>query len=180
MRINKNTKHTKIYIIILILGLLTVAGFVAWHFFNQGVQQVGENTVSYEPATSEQKTAGINAKEEFNKAQYNTEDKSEGVNNGVKEEVGLLISSMNQADNILTIATSIETLDDSGVCNLKLSHAGSDDVNAEVRTFKITTYSACEDFKIDVAELEKGEWNVQVDYVSSSTKGSTNTEVTIK
>lgn len=181
MRINKNINHTKRNVIIIAaVSLLLLGGAGTWYFLNNsGSQELRENAVDYNPPTDEQKAAGLNAKSEFNKAHYDTQA-DEPKDTGTKKEVGLLISSMNQHDNTLTIAASMEVLDDSGVCNLKLSRTGFEAVTAQVKTFKITTYSACEDFNVDVAALEKGEWNVEVDYVGDSAKGSADTKVVLK
>jgi hypothetical protein len=181
MRINKNIHRTKRNVIIIIavsLLLLGVAG--TWYFLNNsGSHELRENAIDYNPPTDEQKNAGLNAKSEFNKAHYDTQT-TESEDSGVKKEVGLLISSMNQNDNTLTIAASMEVLDDNGVCNLKLSRTGFDTIAAQVKTFKITTYSACQDFNVDITGLEKGEWSAQVDYVGNSAKGTASAKVVVK
>lgn len=180
MRINKNINHTKRNLILaaaISLIVLSIGG--AWYYLNiSSTKELRENVVNYEPATDEQQSSGLKAKEDFNNTYYGKDDNNSSVD--TKKDVGVLISSMNQNGTLLTIATSVESLDVDGVCELKLSRDGSDMVTAQVKTFQMTTYSACEDFNIDVAGLEKTEWSAQVDYIGSSTKGTTTAKVVIK
>jgi hypothetical protein len=180
MRINKNTNHTKRNLAVMSVLLLLLLGSVGvWYFMhNSNAQELRENVVDYKPATKEQEVAGLDAKNSFNEKYYGNSTSGE-TDTDPKKDVGVLISSANQDSNILTIATSIETLE-GGTCELKLSRDGSNTITRQVNVIKITTYSACEDFNIDVTDLIKGEWTARVNYLGSSAIGTTSTKVNIK
>jgi hypothetical protein len=179
MRINKNTNHTKRNYIIALTAILLLAGAATLYYLNNSsAQQSRENVVDYEPATKEQEAAGYDAKSDFNKKHYG-EDSDNSANVDDKSNVGLVISSINQNEDMLTIASTIETVE-SGVCELNLTRPGAETVTMQVKVIRITSYSACEDFNVDTKNIEKGEWNIKIDYIGDSLKGTVSSKVDIK
>jgi hypothetical protein len=179
---NHNSKRIPITIIALLLTFTYgVSAFVFKlpPFSTQDTPLKSVNEVNLDSATDDQKSAGTKAKEEFNSTHYNTETTDQQTSES-KRNVEVLISSMNQNAETLIIATSVYTLNNDGKCDMKLSRTGSNDVIGQVKTYKLTTYSSCEDFSINTSELEKGLWDITVNYTSTIEQGSISSQVTIR
>lgn len=181
MKINKKAaSKKKVIIILIVLVLLVASAFIVWFFYLKTDAKVREeNSVSYDPATELQQNTGLDAKADFNEKYYSDQPEEEESADQSKE-VEVLISSIGQTDNQLTIATSVYTVNEPGTCRLVLGKEGSENITREAKLHSLATYSACEDFNIDTSILGKGEWNISVEYEGSETFGSTVSKVTLK
>ncbi len=136
-----------------------------------------ENDVSTDPATDDEKAAGLKAKEDFIERNDST-DKGSGTG-GSEQKTNLSISSVSQNGSLLIIRTIIDGIDDKGTCGVTLSRGGDHVVRDTVGTQAMHGYSVCAGFDIDTAELVKGNWNLTVEYTGSLGRGSVSQDVDI-
>jgi len=189
MRILRNKNSKKLFVIITVAALVLSGGVAAALFIpaspfslNKNTGDQPENTVNYDDATDEQKEAGDKIKEEF----INEHQDEEAVDPGNTPNVatvGVVITIPEQQSKqsmVLQVRTIIETVDNSGVCTLTLSHLGQSSVVKTAQTQSQGAYSVCKGFDVDVSTLEKGTWMATIDYVGQDRTGTATKAVDIK
>jgi len=186
MRISKQkfTRRNLIIIVIVIL-LLAGAGVTAWAltggFSSNDAKKDDtkpENTVDYGNATEEQKEAGNKAKEDFINREYGSASPQPSQSPAVSD-ITMTITSAGQFDGNLQVRTILETLNANGTCKLTMSHEGSDPIVRSVGTQAMGTYSVCQGFDVPTSGLEKGQWNLRVEYSSGESGGFAERKVDI-
>ncbi len=140
-----------------------------------------ENTVSYDPATEEQKKAGEEAKKEALAQQEAREKQNQSPTPADEgKTIDMTISSVSQSGGMLQIRTTIETRDSGGKCVLTLSKEGRPNITQEAGTQIQGSYSVCKGFDVPTASLAKGSWRAVVNYTSSGGKGEASQQVDVQ
>ncbi len=157
--------------------LLTGAG-VGYYFINTS-DEPRENVVNYEEPTKEQVSTGQTAKKEFLDKTDSSSDQQDVPPESSDNNISMQVSSMSQRDGVLKIRTIIQDAI-SGACKLTLKQ-GSAKLEFSADTQNMGSYSVCKGFDVPVTDLNKGEWQVQVDYINSEgSTGSAIKQVTIQ
>lgn len=165
-------KQKKALLLVVPLAFLTIA--VCWYGYTVYQQKKApkENDINYRPATTEQKDAGVKAKEEFLNREEITTDNTNDL---------ITITSANNKNDTLSVRTIINRIDNDGTCVFTLSKEGQNTVKKEAATQAVGSYSVCEGFDIPSNDLMMGDWNAEVQYYSSDKvfTGQANMEVKI-
>lgn len=188
MQIKKQTTSRK-YLIIGLVLLLLLGGAAAFAFLSplspfskkQDTADRPENTVSYEPATEDEKKAGEEAKKEALERQEAEERQAQAPSKPADvKTVDVTISSAAQNGGVLQIRTTIETRDASGRCVLTLSKEGQSSITQEAGTQIQGSYSVCKGFDVPTASLAKGAWRAAIIYSGSGSKGEASQQVEVQ
>lgn len=178
----KNTKKIRLIISGCII-LLLVASVLAYYLLDKN-EDKSENTVNYDKASSSQKETGGQAKKDFVDRVYGTDETSspsadQPVANTNK--VGVVLTSIMQQADVVSVRTIIQTVGDGGTCVLELSKPGSEPIKQSAETQSMGSYVVCRGFDLSTNGLAKGNWNVTVKYQGENdTSGSAEGLVEIK
>lgn len=186
MRINKQKINKQKIAIILILSLIMGSGLaLGITAFNNNDRPDSaktdttraENSIDYDDATDKQKEAGIKAKESFID-RYDSGIQSPQDSQPNLSDVVVTITSVSQQDDMLQVRAIIESVTE-GMCRINLSRDGSRPISYSADTQNMGSYSVCQGFDVPLEDLEKGSWDIRIEFENSTSKGSAEKRVEV-
>ncbi len=170
---NKKSPKKIIITSSVVVALLVTSGLVYAFREDIGLVNGREDTANYDRPTDEQLEGEATAEQTQDDADADANtaneadlqdnaDSRDGTAESAANEV--IISSVNQDGNTLAIRTIIQPLVDGGTCTLAMSKAGQSPVRQTASVQAMPSYSTCQGFNIDVSDLAKGSWNLEITY----------------
>lgn len=176
MRTRQKKSSKKALIITAIIAVVLVAGGTAFALREQlglvssSPETTHDDTSSNTEATPDQDTLEQQEPEQEKtpSSDKDTEPATPATNDGTtdprKAADEIIISSVNQDGNTLAIRTLIQPLVSGGQCTLTMGKVGQTSVRQESGIQAMPSYSTCKGFDVDVSNMAKGSWNVEVVY----------------
>lgn len=193
MKINKSSKTYKKIVVIGAIVLIAAPVCGAWYVHQQqsktntptGKETKPENTVNYDTATEQEKTAGLQAKEDFAKrvesqpAKPDTPEVPSTGSGATSAAVPVTITSAAVQEGTLQVRAIVSAAAAEGQCRLRMTKAGQAEVIRQAELMAMNSYFICKGFDIDAASLAKGEWQVAVLYSGNAGAGRADKVVAI-
>ena len=170
MRIAQKQTHIKRNTIISIIVAIVAAGLVyAWFspsvpFFGVKPREVApENTIDYNKATGDQKSAGEAQKKSTAPSGVDAkpESGSDSSSDTGVAPLSFSITTLSVTDGTVQIRTLIDTVNNKGECTLKLTK-GDATIVKRSGVYAGPSSSTCEGFNFPASELSSGEWKLDL------------------
>ena len=193
MKINKSSKNYKKLVVIGAIALIAAPICGAWYMHQQqsktniptGNDVKPENTINYDIATEQEKTAGLQAKQEFAKQVESQPEKPYTPANpstsssSTHSNVPVTITSAATQEGVLQVRAIVSATKAEGQCRLRMTKTGQAEIVHQAELMAMNSYFICKGFNVDTTSLAKGEWQVEVSYSNDVGTGQTNKAVTI-
>lgn len=171
----KHMDKLKLVIICTTITLLA-SGLFAYYYSSK-------SHVQYQPATSSQKKAGEQSKEEFlnNDTTADEAEVSKDNETTVANDARVIITEAAQQsdDKSLRVGAIVQSVNGSnGACSLLLTK-GEVRIRQENTALAQSNYMACPDFVVSRSQLSPGTWTLVIKYSDSAKNGETTREVEI-
>lgn len=170
MKIKKMRSNKKTFIVILVATILIAAiGVAAYVLYenNKSLQDAEKrkqsddiHAVNYDPPTEEEKKLGEQAKRDF----IENQDDTGSSDAAQSKQSSITITNTTQEGSMLKIRTTVQVDQGNESCELILSKVGQSSIDRTVGIQDYGSYSVCEGFDIDTANIQKGTWAVTLRY----------------
>lgn len=186
---SKSRRNRKKILLIGYIFLLLVAGILVYSYINKGgifanQESVGktEGTIDLNRPTKQQIQAGKDVKStsalNSNKDTSRTDDTtSTGKNN-----VGVILSSVNQSSGTLVVRTLINKVTTFGVCTLSMTNdRTADRVSVNSRVQALPSSTTCQGFEVPLNSLSSSKtWNLKITFSDDSSQGEVSMEISLQ
>ena len=133
-----------------------------------------QKPVNYGPATSDEKSAGDQIKEQA------LDSQKQNDSNSTSSTVPLVITSANQSSGTVYIRTMIQQVTSAGTCTLSMSNGSGDTYTATSSVQSMASSSTCEGFNVPTSKLTIGDWSIKITYTNDTSSGSATGSVTVQ
>lgn len=189
-RIHLNNKFT--IVVLLVLLILFGTYLYLWVYkgevFDFSLRGVNGGSIDYNKPTTEQKAAGDKIKDDVvtgDKVNSTATDKpvppSPKTSEYDKSSVGVVISAAEQSQSLIQIRAFVQIISSEGNCKLTITNTTSNKTFSKTANIQPqSTFSTCQGFDVDVANLGVGIWSITVAFENSSLAGSANKDVEVR
>ena len=185
MKIQK-VKSKKNLVLIAAATVVTITVIAAYAFYaSNPSSNSSQGTANLDDATDEQRQAGLDTKEQSiqsNGAKPNSSGSDPLPEPSIlpdnTKQVDVTITAANQNGNVLQVRSLISALTSTGTCTLTITQ-GESKVKKESGVQSLANSTTCSGFDIPVAELQKGDALLQLNFSGDNISGSTSRTVKI-
>lgn len=179
----RNSKRNKLLLLITILIILTIGLFFYLSYFRDTTKQKIENKkdnaqeLNLNSATEEQKKTGDQIKSDKSS---DTPPPPTEIDGSDKQNVQMNITSINKTESSLQIRTIISAVDNNGLCKLTMTNENKNKIEETVDVQPQASISTCKGFDLDLSKLNKGLWNIKIEYSSEKLTSSISKDYNIE
>ncbi len=166
MNIQTRKKSKKSALIVVVVAVVLLAGGAVYAytknlllFQKQDTETAQadkkESDVNYEAPSSDQSSAGVDAKKDFIDKKYNTSDETPS-----KSAASIAITSVNGSADRVSVRAMVNTNDAAGECTVTATGGGTP-VEMTAGLQSQGAYSVCKGFDLVLA---KGKWTIAIEY----------------
>lgn len=182
MKIGHPTRNKRVILIIGVFLLVATAAAVSYYYKHRSTP-VSEPvpTINYTSPTSEQKSAGEEAKKSFETKPTEASQQQAAATGDTQTSPPTVVAvqiptrTLNPSSN--TISSIISTVDSAGKCTLTLTKSGTTTITASSATQTMGSYSSCGNFGLNLSNAPRGEWQATLTYTGSANQTGKLTKV---
>lgn len=190
MLIKKQKKdRLKTFAVITVVILFLIGIVIAWQH-EQIINWLSNNNDTSKQTGSDSATSSGNNNDTTEQSGNDDADDGKGTNTDNEAEtdkespintVKVVINDASQYDSIIEVRSYVEgVVETSGTCKLTFTKGGQT-LTRTTNPLANPSYTTCETVDIPVSEFpSKGTWNLNIDYLSTSSKGSASATVEVQ